>query len=130
MAKPRTRAPARSTGSGPEKPRRELLALRRRLAERLTHPAGVAIAAGSTDHEDYMEAVVSSAEREFACELSDVFTATIRQVDQALRKLAEGTYGLCERCGRRIGRARLRAMPAACLCIRCKEEEEEHEEEA
>lgn len=124
MATARRRKPARCRATSIEKHRCELLALRRRLAERLTHPAGVAVAVASNGHEDYMEAVVSSAEREFACELSDVFTASIQEVDHALMKLAEGTYGVCEQCGRRIGRARLRAMPSACLCVRCKKQEE------
>ncbi len=125
MATARRGKSARSRATGREEQRCELLALRRRLAERLAHPAGVDVAAGAPiGHEDYMEAVVSSAERDFARELNDVFTASIQEVDDALLKLAEGTYGVCERCGRRIGRARLSAMPSACLCIRCKKQEE------
>jgi DnaK suppressor protein len=115
---------ARSRATSLAKHQCELLALRRRLAERLTHPAGVDVAAAPNGHEDYMEAVVSSAERDFARELNDVFTASIQEVDDALLRLAQGTYGVCERCGHRICPARLSAMPSACLCIRCKKQEE------
>lgn len=40
-------------------------------------------------------------------------------VDRALAKLDEGTYGLCESCGEPIGEARLEAMPATRYCINC-----------
>ena len=45
-------------------------------------------------------------------------------IEQALAKLAEGTYGRCERCGGPIGEERLEALPWATLCIACKRREE------
>jgi DnaK suppressor protein len=44
---------------------------------------------------------------------------TLEDVERALAKLDEGTYGACESCGRPIGEARLEAMPAARYCIEC-----------
>ena len=41
----------------------------------------------------------------------------IAEIDTALRKLGEGTYGLCEECGNPISEARLEAMPAARYCM-------------
>ena len=46
--------------------------------------------------------------------------ATIEDVDLALAKIDEGTYGRCEHCGESIPRARLEALPAARLCLDCK----------
>ena len=46
------------------------------------------------------------------------------QVRRALTRIEEGTYGKCIRCGEQIVIARLEAMPAAELCITCKEWEE------
>jgi len=43
----------------------------------------------------------------------------LRDVDDALAKMQNGTYGQCESCGDEIGDARLDAMPAARLCIKC-----------
>jgi DnaK suppressor protein len=40
-------------------------------------------------------------------------------VDRALAKLDDGTYGQCENCGQEIGEARLEAMPATRYCITC-----------
>ena len=41
----------------------------------------------------------------------------LEEVERALAKLDNGTYGLCETCGRQIAPARLEAMPAARFCI-------------
>jgi RNA polymerase-binding transcription factor DksA len=43
----------------------------------------------------------------------------LAEVDAAVRRLEEGTYGRCERCGATIDEDRLRARPVARLCIRC-----------
>ncbi len=45
--------------------------------------------------------------------------ASIADVDRALAKLAEGTYGRCDVCGRPIGAERLDAVPWAALCVAC-----------
>ena len=42
---------------------------------------------------------------------------TLDQIDRALAKLDDGTFGTCERCGKPIGEERLRARPWATLCI-------------
>jgi DnaK suppressor protein len=46
------------------------------------------------------------------------------QVDAALTRLDEGTYGICARCGREITSERLEALPYATLCITCQSEVE------
>ena len=43
---------------------------------------------------------------------------TLRDVERALAKLDDGTYGTCEVCGEEIAEARLEAMPAAKYCIK------------
>ena len=42
---------------------------------------------------------------------------TLAQIDRALARLDDGTYGICERCDKPIGEERLRARPWAMLCI-------------
>jgi DnaK suppressor protein len=46
-------------------------------------------------------------------------TQTLAELDAARARLAAGTYGVCERCGRPIAPARLAARPEARLCIDC-----------
>lgn len=48
----------------------------------------------------------------------------LRLIDVALEKIANGTYGICEECGRPIEKPRLRALPYAVLCLKCKQAEE------
>lgn len=60
-----------------------------------------------------------TAERGEVEALAGKLLATLEEIDEALQKFANGTYGLCEECGRPIPEARLEAMPAARLCITC-----------
>jgi RNA polymerase-binding transcription factor DksA len=56
-------------------------------------------------------------EREKDFSLLEQLEAEIEDLDAALRKVEEGTYGICEICGREIGAERLEAMPGARTCI-------------
>jgi RNA polymerase-binding protein DksA len=56
-------------------------------------------------------------ERELGEGLEEGAQQTLAQIDRAIAKLDDGTYGTCERCGRPIGEERLRARPWALLCI-------------
>ena len=53
--------------------------------------------------------------------------AILVKIDEALRKLQEGTYGLCEECGEAINEGRLKVMPFAIYCIDCQERLEQIE---
>lgn len=52
----------------------------------------------------------------------DNLEENLNQVEQALERLDQGTYGKCTNCGREILPGRLKAMPQATLCIRCQEQ--------
>mgnify|MGYP001823352908 FL=1 len=45
----------------------------------------------------------------------------LRETEQALFRAASGTYGYCVRCSGRISLTRLRALPAAAMCVECSE---------
>lgn len=45
----------------------------------------------------------------------------LKEINNALKKVAKGTYGKCESCRKEIELARLKAFPAASLCIKCAE---------
>lgn len=49
----------------------------------------------------------------------------IYHIDEALRRIKDGTYGKCHICGKEISAARLKAVPHARLCIECKSTEEQ-----
>ena len=56
--------------------------------------------------------------------LADNSRDMLVQIERALQRLDDGTYGVCECCGNPIGKARLQAFPRATLCVACKQREE------
>ncbi len=60
--------------------------------------------------------------RERNLALRDNARELLAQVDAALQRLDDGTYGVCARCGREISTERLEALPSATLCITCQAE--------
>lgn len=59
-------------------------------------------------------------ERERDLALSAQARAAIEEIDLAVEKIHNGTYGSCERCGNPIPKERLKALPHAALCVKCK----------
>jgi DnaK suppressor protein len=47
------------------------------------------------------------------------------QIDGALKRIEDGSFGLCEECGMKIPKSRLEAIPYAALCVRCTSQREE-----
>ncbi len=74
--------------------------------------------------DDPADAGSASFERETAQSLSNHARRILTQIDDALRRIDNGTYGVCERCGESIELERLEAVPYATLCIACKRREE------
>ena len=59
-------------------------------------------------------------ERERDLVLSASASASVEDIDLAIAKIQEGTYGICEQCYVKIPKERLRALPFAALCVQCK----------
>ena len=53
--------------------------------------------------------------------------AHLSKLDLALKKITDGTFGVCEICDEPIGKKRLEARPETTLCIKCKEDQEREE---
>ncbi len=68
---------------------------------------------GATSFERDHELTVLNNERE-----------KLAQIDRALARIDNGTYGICESCGNPIGKMRAMAFPRATLCLTCKQREE------
>jgi len=58
-------------------------------------------------------------------QLDDREKHEIAELDTALRRIAEGAYGICEGCEEEIAEARLRALPATRFCVDCAREQEQ-----
>lgn len=70
------------------------------------------------------DAGTDAMEREKAFLFASAEGRALLAVNEALRKLYRHEYGICESCGNPIAKARLEAVPAARLCVSCKEREE------
>jgi len=66
-------------------------------------------------------------DRNFELRIRDRERKLINKIREAIERLDEGEYGVCESCGEDIGEARLRARPVTTLCIECKTEQERQE---
>ncbi len=63
-------------------------------------------------------------EKEFACDIIENEQEELREIDEALARLADGSFGVCTGCGKQISWQRLAALPFARVCIECKRQEE------
>ena len=74
--------------------------------------------------EDFADAGTATFDRERDFSIRNNIRDLIDQINRALSRIEEGTYGSCERCGQPIDAARLKALPHASLCLDCKRREE------
>ena len=78
---------------------------------------------------DYADIATLESDRTFHLRLRDRERKLVQKIDQALERIEEGTFGICERCGEDIGAERLKARPVTTFCINCKTRLEEEEVE-
>jgi RNA polymerase-binding protein DksA len=93
-----------------------------RRLERLDREfAGIveASASGATDDEHDPEGATIAFERQHVAALAGRARQELADIDAAMRRLAQGSYGTCEGCGRPIAAARLAARPVTTRCIGC-----------
>jgi RNA polymerase-binding protein DksA len=105
---------------------REMLAAERastleRLAGLEREFGGIIESASSAnaDDEHDPEGATIAFERQHIAALVSQAREHLAEIDSALRKLDDGSYGVCEICGRPVGDERLAARPTATRCVRC-----------
>lgn len=80
-----------------------------------------------TNFPDPTDRASLESDRNFELRIRDRERKLINKIRQALDRIEDGTFGLCESCEEPIGVERLRARPVTTLCIDCKTEEERQE---
>lgn len=76
---------------------------------------------GDVDYgEGFADAAAATAERSEVLGIVENLMSMLKDVDAALVKVEEGTYGTCESCGKDIGEARLEFRPTSTRCVDCK----------
>jgi DnaK suppressor protein len=76
---------------------------------------------------DPTDRATMESDRNFTLRIRDRERRLIGKIKEALNRIDEGTFGICESCGEEIADARLKARPVTTLCIECKKSQESNE---
>jgi DnaK suppressor protein len=97
--------------------------IRKKLADELSHMRNFQRADPGGDAAD---AAFESGSDEMSSQLAELDSRELSQIERALARLKQGTYGLCEACQNKIPVGRLNALPYSTLCIECQREMEKY----
>ena len=104
---------------------RDMLALKKRAISNHLQSELVELERPEKRHRADLEEIASDThDTDSLCQIMDIEATQIDQIDMALAKIDDGTYGVCEDCGGDIPLARLQALPFATQCIECKRKSE------
>ena len=78
----------------------------------------------NTPTSDTLDTIQEAMAKEEALKAREALIQRLKVLARAEEKIREGTYGLCEACGKAIPPARLQSVPEAVLCLRCAEQAE------
>ena len=97
--------------------------------EDLISEAGIALTAlpDETIFPELGDQASAEIDRNFMLKLKGRERKLLAKIDEAIEKIDNGTYGICESCGDEINIKRLEARPVTTMCIECKTEQEEEE---
>jgi DnaK suppressor protein len=96
--------------------------LRKRLGADLAELGSRKMTSAGTG--DSGDAAFDHAGEELSTQLAELEARELNQIERALLRLKQGTYGLCEACSTKIPVARLNVLPYSTLCIKCQREAE------
>jgi RNA polymerase-binding protein DksA len=120
-----------STAIDTEQLRQRMLEARQRVVDAIDNihaenPGSIGDETEETTFQDNHLGDIATAtfDREMASTLEDNSTHVLVEIDAALKRIDEGTFGVCTRCGQPIDAKRLEALPWATLCIEDKRKQE------
>lgn len=82
---------------------------------------------GSENFPDLTDQASAETDQNFILRLREREQKLLKKIDEALDRINEGTFGICEECGEEISLKRLEARPVTTLCIECKTKQEADE---
>ncbi|MBI4464911.1 MAG: TraR/DksA C4-type zinc finger protein [Acidobacteria bacterium] len=91
------------------------------LRTQLEVPSAKLVLHATADPYDTADWAEKSHEEWIYLKKNNLEVALLREVEGALERLREGTYGTCQDCGMPMSRKRLEALPWACYCVTCQE---------
>ena len=104
-----------------------LLKKREELVLEIGRRSKASTESAAQDIGDILDSVSEERTRELDLILTDREKRKLAQIDDAIDRIEESTYGLCEECGVKIPRARLKVLPFAKYCVECQEKNEREE---
>jgi DnaK suppressor protein len=120
--------PTTSTARAPKLSKKELEKYRRLLQEKKSTLWADLVKTRNAEEEtteeatqDIADKAVSSYTREFLYSLTDGDRTTLLQIDAALARIEDGSYGLCANCSAQMAEKRLMAVPWTPYCLDCQE---------
>jgi DnaK suppressor protein len=96
-----------------------LIAQLRQHAQHVSDDQAAALELSDDGVKDSMDLSVMDVSKELALRLGDQESQMVADIDQALLRIKEGTYGVCIRCGKLIDERRLEAVPTARYDANC-----------
>jgi len=105
--------------------RRDLERQRKVLLEEVVE--GLANPNGQETFPDVSDQASAEAEQIFSMRIREREQRLVKKIDEALERMNQDIYGICERCEEEIPYPRLKARPVTTLCINCKTLEEQEE---
>jgi len=85
------------------------------------------ISPGTENFPDLGDQATAETDQNFILRLKEREQKLLKKIDEALERIGNGTFGICESCGQEIGFKRLKARPVTTLCIDCKTQQEAEE---
>jgi DnaK suppressor protein len=105
--------------------RRDLERQRKAMVDEVAE--GLANPNGQEAFPDVSDQASAEAEQNFTMRIREREQRLIKKIDEALERMDQNIYGICERCEEEIPYPRLKARPVTTLCINCKTLEEQEE---
>ncbi|MCD6486231.1 MAG: RNA polymerase-binding protein DksA [Syntrophobacterales bacterium] len=84
---------------------------------------------GTESFPDVTDRASQESDRNFELRIRDRERKLVKKLREALQRIDDGTFGICEVCGKDISEKRLMARPITTLCISCKTKQEEQEKQ-
>jgi DnaK suppressor protein len=104
--------------------RERLLTLKRQILREINEDLKHGREGAKDDGMDTYDLASEERDREINFILSDREREKLQSIDEALERIEEGSYGICDSCESEIAPARLEAMPFTRLCVSCQAERE------
>lgn len=107
--------------------RKKLMKQREELLSEAEETINTKIGSEKLSFPDPTDQAAAELDSNFQLRLRSREQKLLKKIDEAIARIDDGSYGVCETCGNPIGIKRLEARPVTTLCIECKTAQEEEE---